>query len=195
LREPAPDRPPDPAREARFGALYDAHFAHVTGYVRRRADDPHDAADVIAETFLVAWRRLDDVPSGDPARFWLYGVARRALANQRRGDRRRRDLTARAAARLGRDLAAARPVGTAPPEVAAAFGALHADDRELLGLVAWEGLDAGEIAAVLGISRNAVRIRLHRARRRLTHQLERRGLGAARPDAARVRTNPMEGNS
>ncbi|GAA2431243.1 hypothetical protein GCM10010191_51210 [Actinomadura vinacea] len=162
-------------RSARFEELYAAHLGHVTGYVRRRTDDPDDAADVIAETFLVAWRRLDDVPRGDAARFYLYGVARRTLANQRRGERRRRDLTARIGQDLAADLAAAAAPDPARPEIGAAFRALAEADRELLGLAGWEGLDNGQIAAVLGVSRNAVRIRLHRARRRFARQLERRG--------------------
>ncbi|MEU6033877.1 sigma-70 family RNA polymerase sigma factor [Actinomadura sp. NPDC047616] len=162
-------------RSARFEELYAAHLGHVTGYVRRRTDDPDDAADVIAETFLVAWRRLDDVPRGDAARFYLYGVARRALANQRRGERRRRDLTARIAGDLAADLAAAPAPHPARPEIGAAFRALSDSDRELLGLATWEGLDNGQIATVLGVSRNAVRIRLHRARRRFAKELQRRG--------------------
>ncbi|WP_019633638.1 RNA polymerase sigma factor [Actinomadura atramentaria] len=170
------DHPPE---EERFRALYDAHFDAITGFVRRRADDPHDAADAVAETFLVAWRRLADVPPGEQARYWLYRVARNTLANQRRGEHRRRDLAARVGAELGGDLAAAAPADDGPGGVAAAFRGLRDGDRELLSLVAWEGLDAGEIAAVLGVSRNAVRIRLHRARRRFARELEQHGVAPA----------------
>ncbi|QKG24503.1 RNA polymerase sigma factor [Actinomadura verrucosospora] len=171
---PEPPRPPDERRH-RFERVYAAHRARILGYALRRTADPQDAADVLAETFLIAWRRLDDVPPGDAAKPWLYGVARRVLANHHRGERRRSALVGDLAGQLRTDLAAHRP---AAPEgdlaaIAAAFGELSDDDRELLALVGWEGLDRAEIAAVLGCSRNAVRIRLHRARRRLARALDR----------------------
>ncbi|WP_433463707.1 RNA polymerase sigma factor [Spirillospora sp. CA-128828] len=168
--------PPDDGRR-RFEAIYKAHRARVLGYALRRTADPQDAADVLAETFLTAWRRLDDVPPGDQARLWLYGVARRVLANHHRGERRRSALAADLAGQLRIDLAAhrvPRPEGDLAA-IAAAFGELSEGDRELLSLVGWEGLDHGEIAAVLGCSRNAVRIRLHRARRRFARGLDRHG--------------------
>lgn len=158
--------------EERFEALYTATFSQILGYALRRCDCAEDAADVVAETFAVAWRRIDAVPPGDQARLWLYGVARNVLANHRRGVARRADLSAALAAEITvaherdpEDAAARDPVDVA-------FRALPADDRELLSLVAWEGLDHGEIAELLGCSRNAVRIRLHRARKRLTRELE-----------------------
>ena len=61
----------------------------MLGYALRRTDNTDDAADVLAETFLVAWRRPDEIPPGPQARLWLYGTARRVLANQRRAERRR----------------------------------------------------------------------------------------------------------
>jgi RNA polymerase sigma factor (sigma-70 family) len=138
----------------------------------RRAADEHDAADVLAETFLVAWRRLDDVPSGDQALMWLYAVARRILANQKRGERRRRRL----AERLGRELVSAlkaiapsEPVGV---PIVAALAGLGPDDREIVLLAAWEELSPQQIGAVLGITQIAARSRLHRARRRLRALLD-----------------------
>lgn len=84
--------PPPPgdadARRVRFTDLFDRTHAPLLAYAVRRVADPADAADVVAETFLVAWRRLDDVPAGEAARPWLYGVARRVLANHYRGERR-----------------------------------------------------------------------------------------------------------
>jgi RNA polymerase sigma factor (sigma-70 family) len=163
-----PHSPKDSAAARRrcFEALYSAHQASVFGYALRRTDTAEDAADVIAEVFLVAWRRLDEAPAGDSTRLWLYGVARRVLANHRRGQRRRIQL----ADRLRGDLAggaAADAAGGEHPDLAAVFSSLPDGDREVLALEAWEELDAGEIAEVLGCSRNAARIRLHRARRRL----------------------------
>jgi RNA polymerase sigma factor (sigma-70 family) len=176
---PEASRPPDDGRR-RFEELYAAHRAQILGYALRRTPDPQDAADVLAETFLIAWRRLDDVPGGAEARLWLYGVARRVLANHHRSARRRSALNLDLAGRLRSDLAAHRV-----PEhdgdltaVAGAFRDLPDGDRELLALVGWEGLDHGEIATVLGCSRNAVRVRLHRARRRFARELQRRGAAA-----------------
>jgi RNA polymerase sigma factor (sigma-70 family) len=159
-------------RRSRFEEIYTAHCTPMLGYALRRTANGDDAADVVAETFLVAWRRLDDVPPGDDARLWLYGVARRVLANHHRGERRKSELSDR----LSRDLA---PVHHDPEYtgelalVAAAFRSLPEADRELLALVGWEGLDHAEIAAVFGCSRNAVRIRLHRARARFATAVSR----------------------
>ena len=157
--------PADASRQERFEVLYAEHQARVLGYALRRTDRAEDAADVVAETFLIAWRRLDNTPTVD-ARLWLYGVARRVLANHRRGERRRTQL----AHQLRRDLVARDPTPVVDEkfaELAAAFRSLPDVDREVLALEGWEQLDASEISVVLGCSRNAVRIRLHRARRRL----------------------------
>lgn len=169
------NRPPTAAsvtseRRARFEDLYQHCRPAVLGYVLRRCTSPEDAADAIAETFLTAWRRLDDIPAGEGRRLWLYGVARRVLANQRRGERRRFALTQRLITELAEMPKPAETAG-ALANLTAAFKRLSDSDREILSLEGWEGLDAGEIAAVLGCSRNAARIRLHRARRRLAQQL------------------------
>lgn len=167
-----PDRPTaaDDPRQTGFEAMYQAYRGPVLGYVLRRTENPEDAADVVAETFLTLWRRLDEVPPEPGTRLWLYGVARRALANHHRGERRRSAL----AGRLRDDLAAFSQPQEYTAELAAiaeAFRRLPGEQRELLALEAWEGLDYGQIATVLGCSRNAVRIRMHRARQRLTREL------------------------
>lgn len=161
-------------RIQRFDGLYSAHHPLVMGYVMRRTTSDEDAADAIAETFLTAWRRLEDAPDGDAQRLWLYAIARRTLANQRRGERRRNNLALRIAEEL-----AAHPAITATNDTATtestretetlrlAFDSLADGDRELLALNVWESLEPGEIATVLGCSANAARIRLHRARKRL----------------------------
>jgi RNA polymerase sigma factor (sigma-70 family) len=165
-------------RQRRFEAAYAAHHGPIFGYVLRRTS-PDDAADIIAETFLTAWRRLEDMPRDPQTRLWLYGVARRVLANHYRGERRRTAL----ADRLRADL-----VAYPPPEysgelapIAEAFRGLPGADREVLALSAWEGLDHGQIAVVLGCSRNAVRVRLHRARKRFATALARCQAGPAQP--------------
>jgi RNA polymerase sigma factor (sigma-70 family) len=168
---------PDAARR-RFEAMYLAHYPAVLSYVRRRTSSPDDVADAIAETFTTAWRRVDEIPAGDAARLWLYGVARRVLANHRRGERRRTALAERLRAEL---VAWAEPaVDRGHGEVRAAFQRLSDADRELLSLVGWEGLSTAEIATVLGCSRGTVRLRLHRARKRLAKELEAAGLDLGR---------------
>lgn len=162
--------------------MYTAHRVPLLGYALRRTDNTDDAADVLAETFLAAWRRLDEVPGGEEARLWLYGTARRVLANHRRGERRRLAL----ADRLRTDLAvtyrqADHDGGAA--DLAAAFRRIPRADQDVLALAGWEGLDPGQIASVIGCSRNAARIRLHRARRRLAAELDR---FPADPGVARV---------
>lgn len=157
------------ARAERFRAIYDAYYSAVIAYARRRCANDADAYDLVADTFAVAWRRLDDVPAADGARPWLYAVARRCLANQARGNRRRLRLVERLEGVV-------EPAQDAPTEpqadaddraaVRAALEQLREDDREVLRLAAWEELPHAEIAVVLGCSVNAVAIRLHRARRR-----------------------------
>jgi RNA polymerase sigma-70 factor (ECF subfamily) len=174
--------PPEPKR--RFEEIYNAHYPDLLSYVWRRTDSPDDAADAMAETFATAWRRVDDIPQGREARLWLYGVARRVLANQRRGESRRTALAVRLRAEF-----AAWAESAADDDhdaVRAAFLRLSHDDRELLSLVGWECLGTAEIATVLGCSRGAVRIRLHRARRRLAKELDSAGLDLSQYGARAV---------
>jgi RNA polymerase sigma factor (sigma-70 family) len=154
-------------RERAFRALYADHFDAVLGFALRRVDRAEDAGDVTADTFLVAWRRLAHVPPAPDTRPWLYGVARRVLANHRRGDRRRSTL----GDRLKRELATSVPDASdqvvQQADVTAAMRRLSARDQEVLELHLWEGLESREIAEVLGLTTTAVRPRLSRARARL----------------------------
>lgn len=138
----------------------------LLAYSVRRVVDPADAADVVAETYLVAWRRLDDVPGGDEARPWLFGVARRVLANCHRGERRRVALGDRLRDHIFEEVVPALELVEEAP-VVLAMRQLPDDDQELLRLVAWKELARDEIAVAMGLSRATVRVRLHRARRRL----------------------------
>ncbi|GAA2362943.1 RNA polymerase sigma factor [Nonomuraea africana] len=154
----------------RFEAVYDAYYPAIHQYAARRTDSPEDTADVISETFLTAWRRIDQVPAGERALLWLYGVARRVLANQKRGASRRAVL----ADRLRDELAADRPGTPADLEyVRTAFDELPERDREILALACWERLTSEQIAKVVGCTAIAARTRLHRARKRLAATLER----------------------
>lgn len=176
--------------QIRFGQLYRDQGRAILAYALRRVEDPEDAADVVAETFLVAWRRLDEVPSDARARLWLFGVARRVIANRHRAERRRTRLGERLAESLRTELATQpAPAGEAA-EVMRAMEGLGDDDRELLLLVSWEELSPGEAAKVLGISSLAARSRLHRARRRLRDLLEQRESAGSRgpePDMEEAR--------
>jgi RNA polymerase sigma-70 factor (ECF subfamily) len=156
-------------RSARFTSLFESHHGSVRAYVLRRAAG--DAAqDAIADTFLVAWRRLEDVPAD--ALPWLYGVARRVLANQRRSAARAQAL----AARLQYSDPGPSPVDDRVADaqiVRLALDSLGDADREGLMLVAWESLEPERAARSAGCSRATFAVRLHRARRRLLAALER----------------------
>lgn len=160
--------------QVHFGRLYREHGRAILAYALRRVGDPEDAADLVAETFLIAWRRLGDVPTGDGARLWLYAVARRVVANQHRTEQRRTRLGERLAESLRTELATHPAPSGETAEVLRAMSELSDEDRELLLLVSWEELTPGEAARVLGISSLATRSRLHRARRRLRTLLEQR---------------------
>ncbi len=198
----------------RFELLYAKYAPAVKAYVLRRAASS-TADDVVAEVFVVCWRRFDEVPV-DPLP-WLLGVARRVLSTQRRGERRRGALHERLAGQVGggmddapEDLvvvastdsatwaladsatrtsadiagdladnstsASRNPgvlAGITDPALAAALACLNDADRELLLLIAWEALSPAEAATVLGIKPATARVRLLRARRRLTQALSR----------------------
>jgi RNA polymerase sigma-70 factor (ECF subfamily) len=166
--------------QIRYGRLYRDQGRAILAYALRRVEDQEDAADVVAETFLVAWRRLDEVPVGDGGRLWLYAVARRVIANLHRAERRRTRLGQRLAESVRIELASQPAAEGEGAEVLRAMGGLGDDDRELLLLVCWEELSPGEAAEVLGISSLAARSRLHRARRRLRALLEQRESAGSR---------------
>jgi RNA polymerase sigma-70 factor (ECF subfamily) len=159
------------SREARFEQLYREHADAVYRYAVRRELDAAD--DVVAEAFLAAWRRLDDIPAG-MERAWLLGAARRTFANTRRGARRRQSLAERVTqATTPEELTEPVPESAADPSVHAALACLPARDQELLMLVAWDGLDPAGVAATMGCSRANVAVRLHRARKRFAKELAR----------------------
>ncbi len=160
--------------DAWFDQLYERHYRAVLAYCVRRAARA-DADEAASETFAVAWRRRHDVPGGNRALPWLYGVARRVLSHQRRSAGRFRRLTEKVTA-----------IHPPPPprpdtvvverqeyaQVRAAVAALPDNDREVLLLSAWDGLSHQEIAAVLGCSQAAVDKRLVRAKQRLARKYD-----------------------
>lgn len=154
-------------RQERFRALYLWARPRIVAYALRRARTAEDAADVLAETFAIAWRRFDELPAGEDALLWLYATAGNVLSNAARGERRRSNLVERIAATLDED-----EILVASPDEGAllalvALRSLGKDDREVLMLTAWEGLDATGVGSVLGCSPGAARVRILRARRRL----------------------------
>lgn len=175
-----------------FMRLYCQHAEVVFAYLLRRCPSPVDAQDALSETFLVAWRRPDQVPEGDAARLWLYGVARRVLSNQRRGERRRRRLTERLEAQRP-EVMAGPEAGTSVSDVMGALSRLSEGDREILLLAAWEELTHVEIAAVLGCSENASAIRLHRARARLRRAYAKEQGGSGTPAGKHGDPDPGRG--
>ena len=152
-----------------FEAAWRDHYPAVLRYCARRTGDRQQALDATSETFVTAWRRVTDLP-GEPLP-WLLGIARRTLANQWRGDRRRDALVARLSWQAdfsGGDEAELEAAQAAVD----AFNALGQGHREVLALSIWEGLKPREAAEVLGISASAFSVRLHRARKALREQLE-----------------------
>jgi RNA polymerase sigma-70 factor (ECF subfamily) len=165
-------------RQARFEELYRAHAGAVRAYAARRAQSDAIVDDIVSDVFLVVWRRLDDVP--DQPVPWLLGIARRALANRRRSERRAAALSERLASLR-------RPVAVSPhtgDRLLDALASLPEPDRELLMLVAWEGLEPSEIAQLLGARPGTVVVRLHRARRRLAAALARHDSTVTAPQEA-----------
>lgn len=166
--------------EVAFRALFDAAYDDLVRFVERRTH-PVNAPDVVAETFLVAWRRFDDVPR-DPseARAWLFVTARNLLANRTRRDRHQAAITVRIASQPAIGVGEHDDVA-ARLDLARAFARLTPTDQEVIALTAWDGLSQTEAAAVLGISAGTYGVRLSRARRRLRAHLG--------PDAAASSTD------
>ena len=156
----------------RFEQIYGEHREAIRAYVRRRAPDAL-VDDVVSETFVVCLRRIDRVPPQPLP--WLYAVAWKTLANERRKQ-------ARNARGPALPIAAPEPVGDGV--LAAAFNSLNERDREVLRLVAWEGLSLTDAATVLGCSGIACRVRYHRAKARLASKLE--AAGSVRPQPKEV---------
>jgi RNA polymerase sigma-70 factor (ECF subfamily) len=146
----------------RFSALFARAYPQLRRWAHHRGISGADADDVVAEVFTIAWRRFDDIPA-DAAIPWLYGVARNVARNHQRGARRR--------AAHALDVPPAPPVP--PPDepvdgavIRAALATLRDEDREVLRLVAWDGVDVADLPLALGCSASAARVRLHRARKR-----------------------------
>jgi RNA polymerase sigma-70 factor (ECF subfamily) len=176
VRKRAPRRPlgehSDVGALARFELLYGAHFEKVYAYVRRRRPS-QDVADLVADVFSVAWRRLDAIPPEPDDALWFYGVARNVVSQDARARNRRSSLVTR--------------LSSSPPSQAADDDPEDSDtsarirelithlkplDQEIVRLVAWESLNHAEVAQILECSPNTVAIRWHRSIERLRRAME-----------------------
>src|SRR3954454_161023 len=167
---PGPDMATDQRRE-RFASLVHVNSRAILGYALRRTERPEDAADVLSEVLLIAWRRLDAVPQEPEARLWLFGVARRVIANENRSAAARFRLGERLRHEVSQVVADESAAIDERESVRAALSRLREEDREILLLVAWEDLKVTDAAKVIGISAPGALTRLHRARRRLRREL------------------------
>ena len=175
------------ANDARFAEIYERFFRRLYGYCIRRTD-PDRVDDVVAETFLIAWRRIADVPEGDEALPWLYAVAFKVLGNQWRSKTRRQRLDDKLTA------VGIAPVSTTEDYVVAneesrqvleAVSKLKRTDQEILKLAMWEEVSRSDIAYVLAITPGAVKQRLYEARKNLTREYNRLENKRTKPPAAR----------
>jgi RNA polymerase sigma-70 factor (ECF subfamily) len=161
--------------DVRFAEVYTRCRDPIVDYCRRRVSS--DAVDdAVADTFLVVWRRIDEVPAGGAGLLWIYAVAYRVVGHHWRSTTRRRRLQGRLDSLGSGSVVDAGETAVDDEECRLLLGALDSladTDAEILRLAIWEELSVAEIATVLGIIPNAVRQRLYRARRRLAHEYER----------------------
>ncbi|GEA87554.1 RNA polymerase sigma factor [Cellulomonas cellasea] len=183
--------PRGPDRERTFTALYEAVYPDLLRFVQRRARAEH-AEDVVAEAFLVVWRRLDELPRDqDDARAWVFGVARHVLLNADRGEHRRRALGVRLASAGPHDVSDAPADGVVDRlDLSRAWAALPDAHQEVLALAVLDGVTGPQAAAVLGITPVAFRLRLSRARRVLRQNLDHEPQRATTPAGLTGRTTP-----
>lgn len=186
----------DAAAEARFRRLYEENYESVLAYVLRRWPEPSEARDIVADTFLVLWRRLDEAPGDAEVPLWLYGVAKRVLSNHYRTRLRRQRLAAQFAqiAATASEAVDRSDARMQTRSVLEGLARLSERDREILMLAAWESLSTAEIASVLECSENAATLRLHRARKRLTevYRKENARAGHRPSERSRLRRPPDE---
>jgi RNA polymerase sigma-70 factor (ECF subfamily) len=156
---------------SRFEAMYRETVRRLFAYVLTRTHRD-DASDIVSSTYLVAWRRLNEVPTD--ALPWLIGVARRVLADQRRSDARQRAV----AQRLGEEGSAGWDpnfdVGESMAlrgDIRGALARMRPQDRDIVILAAWHGFGTEQLAVTLGCSKSLASLRLHRARRRFARHL------------------------
>lgn len=171
-----------PDREQSFILLYEAVYRDLLRFVQRR-EFPDRAEDVVADTFLVVWRRFDELPSlQDDARAWIFGIARNILLNSQRGEQRRQALGVRLADAALVSIDYDVELVMDRVDLGRAWRLLSEVHQEALGLSVFEELNAPQAAVVLNISPVAFRLRLSRARRALRLLIEHPPQPSAMPE-------------
>jgi RNA polymerase sigma-70 factor (ECF subfamily) len=167
----SPEQAPDINR-GRFERCFREYHARLLAFTMRRVTGREAAEEVVADTFAVVWRRRDRIPEASLP--WLYAIAANVIADQYRSTRRHHDLGLRLAHEARADAPSSDPAESLALREAfsTAFAELEEHEREVLRLVAWDGLDVREAAQVVGCSQGAFRVRLHRARRKLARRLD-----------------------
>ncbi len=165
-----------PSDDERFRRVFADYHEAIQRYCARRLDTWDDANDAAAEVFLVVWRRVHELPPGDEAKLWIYGIARNTVRDFYRKKSRhsalRRRLAGQRAAAAATDPAVQVVRRSEDERVLAAVQRLRPQDREVLQLREWDGLSHSEIGTLLGVEPHAVEMRRHRALRRLARVLE-----------------------
>lgn len=160
-------------RRERFRILYNDLYDELWRYIQRRSINTEEARDTLSEVFLVAWRRLEDIPAGNEARLWLFGVARNLVKTSWRKRKRSGDLLVRIGSEMSTRVTTDEELDNSGVlKIVKALQFLSENDQEILRLLAWENLSHKEISVVLGCSENAVAIRIRRARVRLMKVLQ-----------------------
>ena len=160
-------------RRERFRILYNDLYDELWRYIQRRSINTEEARDTLSEVFLVAWRRLEDIPAGNEARLWLFGVARNLVKTSWRKRKRSGDLLVRIGSEMSTRVTTDEELDNSGVlKIVKALQFLSESDQEILRLLAWENLSHKEISVVLGCSENAVAIRIRRARVRLMKVLQ-----------------------
>ena len=170
-------------RDEEFARVVVTHRNAILRYGLRRLDDHSAAEDLVAETFVVVWRRFDELPPRDEELFWLYGIAGRVLSNLQRGRQRSMRLEARLAFEREGDFATPRYTEEDVEALLTALSELSPEERELIQLAYWEKLSYREMGVVLGCSEKASGIRLSRARQHLRERLN--------PSSAEATVSPL----
>lgn len=174
-----------------FSVFFRRHVDAITRYALRRCATPDDVSDLVGECFLVALQAAGRYrPETDTALPWLFGISRRLVAKQRRRLASRSRLLAKTSNVFPRftdceddQVASAIDAARQAPALEAALARLSTSEREVLELVAYDGLTPTEAAFALGITANAARLRLSRARRTVRESLETEGILAFDPEA------------
>jgi RNA polymerase sigma-70 factor (ECF subfamily) len=155
-------------QQEKFNRMYAANVRDLMAFAVRRTQAVHEATDVVAETFLIAWRRLKDVPEGSEARLWLFGVARNVLKNSHRTSRRQRRLVEKITAHV-ESFVTDEPKLADPRVILVrdALSNLKPVEAELIRLNVWEELTPAQIAELMQMPAETVRTHLHRGRLKL----------------------------